>query len=209
MASKGQAATLGIRMGWRLTGIGGGSPFPVTETSTPKDILEALAAARKRGKAYSLGFSLGGAKSPAEGGKHENKASNTSSSNGAAHEEKVVKTEAVNLEGVKNERNDEGKVEDKEAPRQGEASKASKQEEEVVKEGSVLEEGKGDGEVTLMYEMYDEKFPIKVHHDDLYAWSILQINLEIQVTKRPSLLPLTSSTYFALKNRRLLARDLH
>lgn len=35
------------------------------------------------------------------------------------------------------------------------AKEASRAEELVV--------GSGDGEVTLMYEMYDEKFPIKVH----------------------------------------------
>eukprot|EP00903_Cladosiphon_okamuranus_P007935 g7660.t1 len=78
VAPKGQVAALGVREGWRLTDIGGGGrkaadTFRVTAASTSKEVLEALAAARKRGKPYALGFlaTTSSAGKPTDLGKEE------------------------------------------------------------------------------------------------------------------------------------------
>lgn len=66
VALQGQAARRGVQTGWRLTeiklganhGNGGSADFHVTPNSTPREILDAIAAIRKRGKTYNLCFSL-------------------------------------------------------------------------------------------------------------------------------------------------------
>lgn len=189
MAPKGQAVTLGVRAGWRLTKItgGGGAAAPllsVEEKSTSKDVLEALAAARKIGKPYSLTFisviegvdagvggrgaeSDGGAANAAIGGSTEARAvdipatvdhgtsSNTNESTRKSEEDSrgdIVGAPTMIGEHM-------GESETRPAKEIGPAAAKA-----GGMEGGDAEQGLrcGDGEVTLMYEMYDEKFPIKV-----------------------------------------------
>lgn len=191
VAPKGQAATLGVRTGWRLTDISlegrRGVPeplFSVTATSTSKEALEALAAARKRGKPYTLGFSLAenlSFRSGHDGGGQE-PVDHTNSRPG--REEDVVGATATRdvLEGSCADATGEGMVEEQHVEVKGQGVEEPKaqgalagggavvgdgdvqQAEALVSGGGVVGEegGRGDGQVTLMYEMYDEKFPIKV-----------------------------------------------
>lgn len=151
--------------------------FSVTATSTSKNVLEALAAAQKKGKPYTLGFSAtataeetretgrgeqgkGGTTCREDGGsggdvagtgaeqRSENEARNRNPDNGEGKElEEHESSPIVGNDGTGDHVGEDGGEERARAlPQEGEP---------VV--------GRGDGEVTLMYEMYDEKFPIKVN----------------------------------------------
>lgn len=150
--------------------------FSVTATSTSKDVLAALAAARKKAKPYTLGFSTTttaekgrerGEKKQGEVSAKSQKDDGSGESAAGAGIEQQPENEARNsaLE------NREGKDSEghESSPVVAGNGGAGKQ----VVEGGGEEEAKGDpqeepavengnGEVTLMYEMYDEKFSIKV-----------------------------------------------
>lgn len=181
MAPKGLVAKLGVREGWRLTNIGK-TDFTVTATSTPKSILEALAATRKRGTTYSLRFLTGGAHETPNAVVHAEEKSSFE----AVHDSRVDNATGETAGGVAatatlasgGETGNSGRVcvEGKELE-EGRRKTAStgveigqdgetKETEAVVEREDAppckAETGRGDGEVTLMYEMYDEKFAIKV-----------------------------------------------
>lgn len=187
VAPKGQVAALGVRESWRLTNIGK-TDFTVTATSTPKRILEALAAARKRGTTYTLGFSTGGADEAPNGVVGAEEQSNVEACDGSRVDTAVSETaggeaatarpasagetgnsDRVCVEGKElEEGRKKGASVGVEIGEDGETKETEGKGEGQVFEGKdapscKAETGRrGDGEVTLMYEMYDEKFPIKV-----------------------------------------------
>lgn len=199
---KGQAATIGVRVGWRLKEVSGASMrgpgegtaaelLQSSEKTSAKEVLEALAVARKRGKPYTLVFLSGAALSGPrlaergneEGGSDE---ANNSCATGAAAKPDAMSSEehgvtkvakglqlgiAPNDDHSQREQTGKGVVR-KEATldRSGGGNKgmdvsSEGGEERVEAEAEATaeeEEGRGDGHVTLIYEMYDEKFLIKV-----------------------------------------------
>lgn len=193
MAPKGQAAARGVHTGWRLTEINAATTvLAVTATSTPKDVLEALAGARKRGKPYTIDFCLTEASGSGARGEQVTVGPSTTAvtvvgANAATEEEEEGggAPEAADKEaGIVAERKEivEGGDEctsgvNSERGLVGET--AVRQEKGVgsvdgglVREGGdgaavdVPDDG-GDGEATLMYEMYNENFPIKVTHSHM------------------------------------------
>ncbi|CAM9509995.1 unnamed protein product [Scytosiphon promiscuus] len=186
VAPKGQAAALGVRESWRLTRIVGKNDFPVTATSTPKSILEALATTRKKGQPYTLGFSTrvesGAGKGGEESGCREtgerNDVDNACVS--AAVEREAQGGEPPESEtggGVKGIGGGAGGVSADDPPA-----------------------GRGDGEVTLIYEMYNEKFPIKngrlssADIDETYCLSFVMPNCMLHLG------PLSPSDRYAQEN---------
>ncbi|CAN0303100.1 unnamed protein product, partial [Ectocarpus sp. 8 AP-2014] len=211
VAPKGQVAALGVREGWRLTNIGK-TDFTVTVTSTPKHILEALAAARKRGTTYTLGFSTGGADEAPNGVVRAEQQSNVEACDGSRVDNAVSETaggEAATAgpaSGGETGNSDQVCVEGKELEEgrkkgassgveigeDGETKETEGKGEGQVFEGKDIpsckaETGRGDGEVTLMYEMYDEKFPIKdgcisaAEIDETYCLSFVMPNCTLHL----------------------------
>ncbi len=154
--------------------------FSVTATSASKDILEALAAARKEGKPYAVGFSTAGASKHREEGDGSNAARSCSEAEpqtgneprdqqggeGEALREGLEVGSDEPEAGADGGMGEEGGRKDGEGRREGPegaegAGRVGEEEAEGLQEEQP-EAGSGDGEVTLMYEMYDEKFPIKV-----------------------------------------------
>lgn len=183
VAPKGQAAALGIRESWRLTHIVGKKKFPITATSTPKSVLEALAATRKEGKPYTLSLSTpagdgsgmgeklvsceaGGADSVDNGG--VNSTDETDSLGGEPQESEISGSAKEVGEGNAVEEKQDNPPPDDGVGENGEGvgSKGVRADGAPEEGGGVPPDDapaeRGDGEVTLMYEMYDEKFPIKV-----------------------------------------------
>ncbi|CBJ48674.1 conserved unknown protein [Ectocarpus siliculosus] len=211
VAPKGQVAALGVREGWRLTNIGK-NDFTVTATSTPKHILEALAAARKRGTTYTLGFSTGGADEAPNGAVRAEEQSIVEACDGSRVDNAVSETaggEAATAgpaSGGETGNSDQVCVEGKELEQDRKKGASAgveigengeTKETEGKGEGQVFggkdvpsckaETGRGDGEVTLMYEMYDEKFPIKdgsisaAEIDETYCLSFVMPNCTLHL----------------------------
>ncbi|CAN0174000.1 unnamed protein product [Ectocarpus sp. 12 AP-2014] len=212
VAPKGQVAALGVREGWRLTNIGK-TDFTATATSTPKRILEALAAARKRGTTYTLRFSTRGAdEAPnrvagaeeqsiveaCDGSRVDTAVSETAGGGaataGPASAGETGNSNRVSAEGKELE---EGRKKGASAGVQigegGETKETEGKGEGQVFEGKdapscKAETGRrGDGEVALMYEMYDEKFPIKdgcisaAEIDETYCLSFVMPNCTLHL----------------------------
>lgn len=160
--------------------------FSVTATSTSKDVLDALTTIRKKNKPYTLGFSTVGA---GESGKGDNevKGSSSSSSGGVGAdgggtdatrgEAGQQQTEESSSTDKEEEAGEGLLVEQKSAlPGVGAGEDAAggaaaggggggggeERESEGLPQKELPAES-GDGEVTLKYEMYDEKFAIKVN----------------------------------------------
>ncbi|CAM9149010.1 unnamed protein product, partial [Hapterophycus canaliculatus] len=218
---KGQAAALGIRERWRLTHIVGKNDFPVMMTLTPKNILEALAATRKEGKPYMLAFSTSEGDGAGKGDEQERFETSGRNSVNIAGDRATVETVAPGMEPPENEvgRNVKGVGKDdamegrQDNPPPGgtgdgdgdkagtggeRADGASEGVEGVAPEDPLA--GRGDGEVTLMYEMYDEKFAIKggclssVDIDETYCLSFVMPNCMLHLG------PLSPSDRYAQEN---------
>lgn len=195
MAPKGQAAARGVRTGWRLTEIIAAKTVLVTATATPKDVLEALAEARERGKPYTIGFHLAEASDSGARGKEVTVAGPTTTTAvvGATAERGGVPEEAAGKEaGIVDEGGEGGDestpVVDNERGLVGGAEVRKAEGVDSSADGGLIGEGgdtpaaaavavdgpdgSGDGEATLMYEMYNEKFPIKVTY--YYCTTILK-----------------------------------
>lgn len=163
--------------------------FSVTATSKSKDVLDALTAIRKKNKPYTLGFSTAGAEESGKENKEEKGSSGSSSSSGGVgadggdtgatggeagrqqteESKSTEKGEEVGDESLGEQKNalpgvgageDAGGGAAAAGAGGGEGGGAAREPEGVPQEE--LPAGSGDGEVTLMYEMYDEKFAIKV-----------------------------------------------
>ncbi|CAN0052969.1 unnamed protein product, partial [Ectocarpus sp. 4 AP-2014] len=211
VAPKGQVAALGVREGWRLTNIGK-TDFTVTATSTPKRILEALATARKRGTTYTLQFSTGGADEAPNRVVRAEEQSNAEACDGSRVNNAVGETaggeaaaagpasgggagnsDRVCMEGKQIEEDREkGASAGVEIREDGETKETEGKGERQVFDrkdapSSKAETGRGDGKVTLMYEMYDEKFLIKdgcisaAEIDETYCLSFVMPNCTLHL----------------------------
>lgn len=164
--------------------------FSVTATSTSKDVLEALAAARKKGKPYSLSFSTAGTSKQQEEGGGSNEARNCGEAEpqtgneprdqeggeGEALREDKSSRAGLAVGSDEPEAGADGGMGEEGGGKDGGGRREGVEGAEggggPAAEGLQEEEpeaGSGDGEVTLMYEMYDEKFPIKVTEGMLHV----------------------------------------
>jgi hypothetical protein len=182
VAGGSQAEKLGIKVGWKVIEIGG------TKVTTTQDVTKALGAGKKGGKKYKAKFVLPGASSTKEATAKGHKVTTVVESNSA--------TAAAPAEPAA------GSPEDEAAKKRAEeeAEAAKKAAEDAAAAAAKAEEerqARMNGEVTLKYEMYDEKFTIKggqlvgeefsgsKYIDEEYALSFVMPNCRVHLSTAP------------------------
>jgi hypothetical protein len=178
-----QAEKLKIEVGWQVLSIAG------KKVANAKEITTALAAGKKSGKAYKVVFRLpqsgsGGNSDSSGGGSAASTKSGGGGNPAATTKGKSAADEAAEAAAAKAAEAAAAKAAEEAA-----AVKAAEEAAAAAEAERLRKLEAGNGEVTLLYNMYDEKFGIKegkirdVDIDDIYGLTDVMPGCKIKISK--------------------------